>query len=182
MPRNRCKTRCQFPGCHNWAMRGHTLCRAHADATFGPRGVGALPANLNALKTAKNAHPLAPEELHLLSHAIAADPAHLPDLLLPALRSIHARTKTPDQALLSLRAALTDLLALITGDLFAAELHASLDRYEPQRRAFLERTIWTHALRYNPEDRLLLLRGIIANLPTPLPPTESEKNHEPEKQ
>jgi hypothetical protein len=29
MPRNPNKTRCTFPGCHNWAMRGEDRCHVH---------------------------------------------------------------------------------------------------------------------------------------------------------
>jgi len=50
MPRNPDKTRCTFPDCHNWAMRGEARCRAHCYAADpappdqgDPPGVPLLP-------------------------------------------------------------------------------------------------------------------------------------------
>jgi hypothetical protein len=38
MPRNSQRTRCQVPGCRNWAMRGHSHCHPHHDSELGPHG------------------------------------------------------------------------------------------------------------------------------------------------
>jgi hypothetical protein len=38
MPSSPHRTRCQVPGCRNWAMRGHTHCRSHSGQTRAPEG------------------------------------------------------------------------------------------------------------------------------------------------
>jgi hypothetical protein len=58
MTRNPNKTPCQHPGCRNWAMRGHTLCRSHRDPELGPRSRGEPRSHPNAHRTADHAHPL----------------------------------------------------------------------------------------------------------------------------
>jgi hypothetical protein len=50
MPGNLHKTRCQIPGCRNWAMCGHTHYRPRRDSELGPRGASAPHDNLNALR------------------------------------------------------------------------------------------------------------------------------------
>jgi hypothetical protein len=82
MPRNPNKTHCQAPGCkavlRTAAIRGHTHCRSHRDAELGPRGAGAPPGNLNALKTGQDAHPLSRSGSAPLPNRSPSTPANSP--------------------------------------------------------------------------------------------------------
>lgn len=135
MPRNPRKTRCQIPGCRSWAMRGHSLCRSHRDAELDPRGGGAPPHNLNALKTGAHAHPLPPLDLDQLAKNLVRDPDHLPDHLAAALQSIHDRTHDPYKTLVALHKALPELLNLVVTHLYAAEVRAIVRQLPPSQRA-----------------------------------------------
>jgi hypothetical protein len=179
MPRNPNKTHCQAPGCHNWAMRAHTHCRSHRDAELGPRGAGAPPGNLNALKTGQDAHPLSRSGLRTLAQQIASDPQQLPSHLQPAIGSIHARTRDPVKTLLALQAMFTDLLPLVAQNLFTAELETLLHQVPPQRRSSLQTIVWKQAVRLGPEAKLRFLRAIAAEVhegfpsdDTPAPPLD----------
>jgi len=48
MPRNSAKQRCAYPGCRAWAMRGSTLCAAHAGRTRRPELLGGVAAAAQA--------------------------------------------------------------------------------------------------------------------------------------
>jgi hypothetical protein len=138
MPRNQRKTRCRKPGCRSWAMRGRALCRSHLDHELGPRGAGAPRRNLNALKTAAHARPLAAADLHTLAKALVRLPDQLPELVAAALQSIHARTGDPYKTLVAFQSSLTRLLLLVDVHLFAAEIEAVGSRLPPSERgAFL---------------------------------------------
>jgi len=138
MPRNPRKIRCRLPGCRSWAMRGRDLCRSHLDHELGPRGGGAPQRNLNALKTAAHARPLAAVDLHELAKDLTRLPDQLPALVATALQSIHARTGDPYKTLAAFQSSLPRLLELVDAHLFAAEVEAMGSELPPsQRPAFL---------------------------------------------
>jgi hypothetical protein len=142
MPRNHDKIRCSVPGCRAWAMRGHTRCRAHRDREMGPRGAGAPPRNLNALKTGQNAHPLSQVDLRALARHIARRPDQLPYHVGLAAHSLQARAADPYRALLALHTALSDLLPLLAAEQFTVQVTAFLPQLPPSQRAsFLDTLI-----------------------------------------
>lgn len=160
MPRNPDKTRCQIPGCRNWAMRGHSHCRSHRDSQLGPRGAGAPPGNLSALRTGHDAHPLSPSDLDRLAHAIIRTPDQLPHHLHPLVQSIHRRSGDPVKTLLALQALLPALLSRVAEGLFTSGFHAYLEQLPPDRRSPIEIAIWRLALQISPLDKLKLLRQL----------------------
>lgn len=141
MPRNRDKAPCQIPACRNWAMRGHAHCRSHRDRELGPRGGGAPPGNLNALKTGDHTHPLPLSELRPLADQLVRHPDQLPDLLDPIVRSIHSRIRDPYKALVALQTTLTDFRQQVAAALFKTEVDALLRRLPSSQRDRLLRTL-----------------------------------------
>jgi hypothetical protein len=160
MARNPHKTRCLVPGCRNWAMRGHTRCRPHRDAELGPRGAGAPPGNLNALRTGENAHPLSPDDLGQLAQSILRTPDQLPHHLDRTIQSIHRRYRDPVKTLLALQALVPVLLSRVADDLFVAELHALRQQLPPAHQGQVELAIWRRAVPLSPIHKLELLRKL----------------------
>jgi len=165
MPRNLHKTACQVPGCRAWAMRGHTRCRAHRDAELGPRGAGAPPGNLNALKHGHHSHLLPPPDLERLADHILEEPGDLPFQVGLAAQSLHARTGDPLLTLVALRRLLSQLADRLAVRLFAAELKALLRDLPPERRGEVLDLIVKSAARRNPADMVRFLRKIKKRLP-----------------
>jgi hypothetical protein len=139
-------------------MRGHTRCRSHRDRELGPRGGGAPPGNLNALKTGEHAHPLSPNDLRLVASQVVRQPHQLPDHLDLIVRSIHSRTSDPYNTLVALRAALSDLMPQVAVALFKTELDAQLRRIPPSQRGPLLRAVNKRLRCRTPEAALLSLR------------------------
>jgi hypothetical protein len=154
MSRNPNKTPCQHPGCRSWAMRGHTLCRSHRDPELGPRGSGAPPGNLNALKTGDRAHPLPSLDLLQLAKDLARDPDRLPEHLAVAVDSIHARTHDPYRTLIALSSALGQLVPLVAAQLLAAKADTILQQLPPARRKPFLATLRRTAARPTSDPRL----------------------------
>jgi hypothetical protein len=161
MPRNLDKTPCQVPGCHSWAMHGHTRCRSHRDRELGPRGGGAPPGNLNALKTGQQAHPTPISDLRDVANQVILQPDQLPDCLHGLAGSIHSRTRDPYRTLIAFRALLSDLIPLVATNLFIAEMRTLLGRLPPARRSTVATTFRKQMERQSPEAALLSLRGLI---------------------
>jgi hypothetical protein len=126
MPRNPDKTRCAIPGCRNWAMRDRARCRAHRDAELGPRGAGAPPGNLNALRHGVYARPLPAPDFERLVAEVIEQPDDLPLRIALAIRAIQARTGDLFLTLIALRTLLSHLTNRVAGHLFSAELQAAL--------------------------------------------------------
>ena len=165
MPRNPNKTHCTYPGCRNWAMRGHTLCRAHRDAELGPRGAGAPAGNLNALKHGRHAHPLPPPDLENLALCTVEQPAEFPLQLGRVAQSIQARTGDPFAVLVALHRLLSQLLPLVATRLFESELHALSQQLPPPLCARIQ-TLIHHTIPHDrPARKLLLLRTLKKQLP-----------------
>ena len=164
MPRNPNKTRCQVPGCRNWAMRGHTRCRAHRDAELGPRPVGAPRGNLNALKTGNHTHPLPEPELSHLARQLAGEPDLLPYHLGLTAQSIHSRTRDPHQTLLAFRATLTHLLPYAAHHQLAVECDHFLQRFSPCHREKVRRIVLTVLRPCAPRLQLPTFRSLVAEV------------------
>ncbi len=160
MPRNPDKRRCEVPGCRAWAMRGHTRCRAHRDAELGPRGAGAPPGNLNALKHGRYSHPLPPPDLERLADRLVQRPQDLPYRVGLAARAVQDRADDPLMALVALRRLLTQLIPLVAARLFALELRAFFQHLPARLRAPTLDLIRRSVPRDSPEERLLLLRKL----------------------
>jgi hypothetical protein len=160
MPRNPDKTPCQVPGCHNWAMRGHTRCRSHRDRELGPRRGGAPPGNLNAIKTGHQAHPASLSDLRDVARQVVLQPEQLPDCLHRLAASVHSRTRDPYRALVAFQALLSDLIPLVATDLFMAEMRTLLGRLPPERQSAVVRALRRQTGRQSPEAALLSLRGL----------------------
>ena len=168
MPRNLHKTRCQVPGCRNWAMRGHTHCRPHrapssnpnSDGNVGPRGAGAPAGNLTALRTGDHAHPLSPADLDQLVHDILRAPDRLPHHLNRTIRDIHRRTQEPVKTLLALEALLPTLASRVADDLFVAELDTFVARLPPANRDLFRVIIWSYTRLLIPVRKLALIRKV----------------------
>ena len=141
-------------------MRGHTLCRVHRDPELGPRGAGAPPGNLNALRHGARSHPLSAAELNALARSIVEAGDDLPDQVGMVVRSIQARVGDPLLALLALRCVLPALIAEVAALAFDAELRAYLAPLPPQVRACFEEIV-ERAFPAEPEQRLHVLRQII---------------------
>ena len=164
MPRNPAKTRCQVPGCRNWAMRGHTRCRSHRDHELGRRGGGAPPGNLNALKSGRHAHPVSLPALDLLAGQIVDRPEQLPDHIAGIVRSIQDRTRDPHKVLLAFQPTLASLISLVAKEVFVAEVNALLRQTPPSRRGSLLRIIKRHARHQAPGAALRTLRELTTEL------------------
>jgi hypothetical protein len=151
-------------------MRGHTLCRSHRDRELGPRGGGAPPGNLNALKTGDHAHPLPPTELAELAAQIVRDPDTLPAILDGVVRSVHIRAPDPYSGLAALRVAITGLRRWVAAHLLTTELEAWLLQLPPPERATALQALRQRRLRHlNPDAALSSLRALMI---------ESEKSPE----
>ena len=162
MPRNPNKSRCQVPGCRNWAMRGQAHCRSHRDRELGPRGGGAPPGNLNALKTGEHAHPLSPTDLTQLAEQIVREPDSLPAILGSIVRSIHDRAPDPYSGLAGLRVAVTALREAVAAHLLTTEAEDWLLQLPPSQRAWALQTLQRRRLRHlNPDAALRSLRALV---------------------
>jgi hypothetical protein len=139
-------------------MRGHTRCRSHRDRELGPRGGGAPPGNLNALKTGEHAHPLSPNNLRLFASQVVCQPDQLPDRLDLIVRSIHSRTADPCNTIVALQAILSDLMPQVAVALFKTELDDQLRRLPQSQRDPLLRTVKKQLGCRTPEAALLCLR------------------------
>lgn len=164
MPRNPNKGRCQIPRCKAWAMRDHTHCRPHRDLELGPRGAGAPKGNLNALKTAANAHFLPEPELKQLGYEIAQDADFLKKYLIQLLEEVDRCADTPIKTLLLYTRLLQQLTPVVSNNLFMVELKDYLQRLPPSRRSAFQTTIWKHAILRDPMSRLDFLRGVVNRL------------------
>ena len=164
MPRNPRKTRCRLPGCRSWAMRGRALCRSHLDDPLGPRGGGAPQRNLNALKTAAHAQPLAAVDLHELAKDLTRLPDQLPALVATALQSIHARTGDSYKTLAAFQSSLPRLLELVDAHLFAAEVETIGSQLPPSQRADLLALLREHAAGASTHADLASLRQRVIEL------------------
>jgi hypothetical protein len=160
MPRNRDKSPCHVTGCRNWSMRGHTHCRSHRDRELGPRGGGAPPANLNALKTGDHAHPLSPTDLNQLAAQLVREPDSLPAILDGVVRSVHSRAPDPYCCLAALRVAVIGLREWVAAHLLTTEAQDWLLQLPPSQRASaLQALQW---LRYlHPDAALSSLRALM---------------------
>ena len=165
MPRNPNKTRCQIPGCRAWAMRDHTRCRAHRDAELGPRGAGAPPGNLNALKHGRYSYPFSRSDLESLAAALIERPGDLFSHLDLAIQSIQARTGDPLMTLIALRALIRQLTRVIAARLFIPELQALLQSLPPPWRLKVMAVIVKAVSGHSPERRLLFIRNVRKQLP-----------------
>jgi len=160
MPKNSEKTHCQIPGCRSWAMRGHTRCRAHRDAELGPRGAGAPPGNLNALRHAAYSQPLSKTDLHRLAAQIFTAPADLPLHIGQTILTLQSRTGDTFRVLLALTALCDQLLSHVAGYLFPAELHTFLQNLPPAQRYRVRVLIQERTARLSPAEKILFLRKI----------------------
>jgi hypothetical protein len=177
MPRNPNKARCQVPGCRNWAMRGHSRCRAHRDHELGPRPVGAPAGNLNALKTGQHAHPLPQPALDDLARQLVDEPHLFPYHLGLTAQSLYDRTPDPQQALRAFRATLDDLQPLVTHHQFLADVSAFLDHIPPHSHEEVTRYILASLAPCPPLQRLRTFRQMLASFrasPTPHTPATDD--------
>jgi len=142
-------------------MRGHTRCRSHRDRELGPRGGGAPPGNLNALKTGHQAHPTSVSDLRGVANRVVLQPDQLPDCLHGLAGSIHSRTRDPYKALVAFQALLSDLIPLVATDLFVAEMRTLLGRLPPAQRSLVVSTFRQQVGRLSPAAALLSLRGLV---------------------
>ena len=160
MPRNPHKVHCQVLGCRAWAMRGSTRCRAHRDAELGPRGAGAPPHNLNALKHGHYSHPLPPPDLEHLAGCAIEQPDDLPFQIGLAVQSLQARIGDPLMTLIALRRLLSQLTTMIATRLFTSELQAYLHNLPLPLRGKLMAMIQKSVPADSPERKVLLLRNL----------------------
>ncbi|UCC63907.1 MAG: hypothetical protein JSV36_02270 [Anaerolineae bacterium] len=167
MPRNPNATRCTVPGCKAWAMRGHSRCRAHRDAELGPRGAGAPPANLNALRHGAHSHPLSSADLGALARHIVDEPDDLAYWVGLALYDIQVRldgrrggARDPWLPLLALRRLLPQLIARVAALLLDRELDDFFAPLPPRARLAFRAAV-ERAAPDDPERQLLILRQII---------------------
>jgi hypothetical protein len=142
-------------------MRGHAHCRSHRDRELGPRGGGAPPGNLNALKTGDHTHPLPLSELRPLAFQLARQPDQLPDLLDPIVRSIHSRIRDPYRALVALQTTLTDFRQQVAAALFKTEVDALLRRLPSSQRGRLLRTLKERTGPWLSEATILSVRRLM---------------------
>ena len=129
--------------------------------------MGAPTGNLNALKHGCHSHPLPlPDLERLATAAISGEPGDFARQIDLAVRAIQARTGWSDASgdpfltLVALRRLLTQLAALVAGNLFDVELQAATELLPAPTRAYLHGRITRHAALLEPEARLLLLRKI----------------------
>lgn len=160
MPRNPDKTRCTVLGCRNWAMLGHTRCRAHRCTELGPQGAGAPIDNLNALSKGTHAHPLPPPEFEHLVAAVTDQPEALAYQVGLAVHDIQTRTSDTYLTLIALRALLSRLIDHTAQHLFARELEDLFHLLPQPARDQLRIAIETIAARQGPEQQLQTLRAV----------------------
>jgi hypothetical protein len=146
-------------------MRDHTHCRAHRDAELGPRGAGAPPGNLNALKHGRYSHPFSRSDLESLAAALIERPSDLFSHLDLAIQSIQARTGDPLMTLIALRVFIPQLTRVIAARLFIPELQALLQSLPPPRCLKVMAVIVKAVSGYSPERRLLFVRNVRKQLP-----------------
>ena len=158
MPRNPHKTHCQVPGCRAWAMHDYTCCRAHRDAELGPRGAGAPPANLNALKHGHYSHPLPLPDLEHLADHLVERPDDLPLRIGLAVQSLQHRARDPLMTLIALRRLLSQLITIVAVRLFTSELRAFLQDLPLPLRGRVLAAVQKSVPSDSPEKKLLLLR------------------------
>ena len=158
MPRNPDKIRCTFPGCRSWAMHGRARCRSHLDAALGPRGGGAQPANLNALRHRRDSHPLPRPRLERLLTAVHDRPDDLPYQFGLVVHALQSRTGDPYLTLLALRAVLVQLINCAAAHVLTTELAAALAPLPPDVRSDLCARLAHLTAAQRPEDVLVLLR------------------------
>jgi hypothetical protein len=164
MPRHKDKTPCKMPGCHNWAMRGYTRCRAHRDAELGPRSVGAPRGNLNALKTGRHAHPLDQPDLHRLARRLVDEPELLPYHLGLAAQSLQSRTRDPHQTLHAFRTTLAGLQPLVAHYQLATELRDLLRQFSLPDRERVRQLVLDQLPPDDPERQLHTFHGLVAEV------------------
>ena len=141
MPRNPNKKRCEVNGCRAWAMRGHRRCRAHRDDELGPRGAGALPGNLNAVKHGRHAHPLPVEKLENLANALLEQPDDLPDRIGLMAEKLMGRAQDPLRLLIALRKLIDDLTAEVASRLYMSEMAELMEALPSDKRHAMWRMI-----------------------------------------
>ncbi|MBN1316159.1 MAG: hypothetical protein JXA42_11840 [Anaerolineales bacterium] len=168
MPRNPNKTRCYYPHCKNWAMRGRTLCRAHRQ--FEPdakleKGKGGAPRNnLNALKTGRHTHPASPPDLDELVRKIIYRPDEFPLAVGLAVQSIHERTQDPLSRILGLFRLVQELVPLVTNQLISIEVKNLLGFFPPEKQASTGSILQKHCAHLNALEQLRFIRGIKKDL------------------
>lgn len=152
-------TRCHIPGCRAYAMRGHTVCRAHRDHELGPRGAGAPPGNLNALKHGRHSQPLPLSALVSIADRIIDQPGDIHAALHPAVQSILARAcRDPLIALIALRRVLAHLTTIVATRAFATELQALLLALPEPARIRARSVVQRRVRHLKPEERVRILR------------------------
>jgi len=164
VPKNPNKRPCQTPGCRAWAMRGLNHCRSHSDHLLGRRAAGPPIGNRNAVKSGRNAHPVAPDKLKPLAFRITRHPDRLPQIIAETARSLHRRSHDPVTTLLLLERTLQELIPFVSDNLFASQLDAYLRRCPLAERAGTRALIWKHALPMDPVARLRLIKAIDDNI------------------
>ena len=141
-------------------MRGRTHCRTHSDRELGPRNAGAPQSNLNALKEGQHAHPLPRPDLRVLALQIVQEPNDLPLHIGRTLQSLQSRSPDPLKALRGLNLIISELIPLVAGNLFAAELESFLQHFPPSRRPHHRAAIWRETLYGDFENSLTALRDL----------------------
>jgi hypothetical protein len=160
MPRNPNKTPCQAPRCRAWAMRGGTRCRAHRDDKLGPRGAGAPPGNLNALKHGRHSHPLPQPDLERLAGHVLEQPDDLPFQVGLAAQSLQARVGDPLVTLVALCRLLCQLTDLVATRLYTFELKAILHDLPPELLSKAREMIAGSAPHRSPVEMVRFLRNV----------------------
>jgi len=150
-------------------MRGHKRCRSHRaaprrrrgrDAELGPRGAGAPPGNLNALKHGRYSHPLLLSDLDRMAVAIVQQPDDLALQIGQAILSIQDRISDPFLALVAVRSLLPRLIDRVADLLLTAELEVALQPLSPAVRDLCIQKIKHLAAHESSQARLLAIRKI----------------------
>jgi hypothetical protein len=141
-------------------MRGETRCRAHRDDELGPRGAGAPPGNLNALKHGRHSRPLPQPDLERLADRILKGPDDLPFQVGLAAQSLLTRAADPLLTLVFLCRLLSQLTDLVAARLIDTELHALLRDLPPEARGRARRAIASAAPRGSPVETLRFLKNV----------------------
>ena len=188
MPRNPNKRPCQQPGCRNWAMRDHLLCRSHLDHELGPRGAGAPIGNINAWKHGRNISPNTLKNLRALAYKLYEQPECLQDEIAWFVNAFynHGQTETIPRtlkALVSLRSILDPLIDFHAEVHFRADVEELLSHAAPESAANIQRRIWEAAVHHRPFESVVNIRKSKARLideknppnQLPVPPFHPEK-------
>jgi len=146
-------------------MRGQARCRVHRDDELGPRGAGAPPGNLNALKHGHHSHPLSQPDLERLADQVLQSPDDLPYQVGLAAQSLHARAPGPFATLLALRLLLDELADLVAARLLVSELQALLDVLPPELHRQVHAAVTERLPRRSPIEVLRFLRQLRNQLP-----------------